>query len=245
MTRTLLLKSSSRSTNIIEKYLDDVNHYEWNTCDLLEELVKFIEIVNDESDLHLFKKLYIKALDQIIMKTDNESRRKRAVDIKTAIDQVLKHSTFLKILTDSSRVNKRTRSSLTPSTSTSTHIEKKKLKRRMSFNIGPIMDNACCNIATAMNKKKLLFLYLKKPKEILNADWRTVQNYIMKHARPVCLSIEEQNALNYIRKCRTLDELTKCRHDLFDPNQKSDGVCYIRGALDRIWYLFSHFLGLN
>ncbi|KAI7857126.1 hypothetical protein BDC45DRAFT_501726 [Circinella umbellata] len=111
MIRTLFLESCSRSANIIEKYLDDVDHNQWNTCDLLEELVKYIEIVNDENDLNLFKELYIKALDQIIMNTDNGNRRKRAVDIKTAIDRVMKHSTFLKILTDSSRFNKRKLSS--------------------------------------------------------------------------------------------------------------------------------------
>ncbi|KAI7857134.1 hypothetical protein BDC45DRAFT_533048 [Circinella umbellata] len=96
------------------------------------------------------------------------------------------------------------------------------------------MENACRNIATAMAKIKPLCLYLKKPNEILNADWKTVQNYIKKSVYVVCLSIEEQNALNDIHKCRTLHELTKCRHDLYDTNQKSDGVCYIRGALDRM-----------
>ena len=94
--------------------------------------MEVIEITNDKDDLDLFKNLYVKALDQIIESTSSgEGRSRRAAEIKNAIDQAIKHSYFLKILDHNSRFNKRAGSPLTPSTSISTNIEKKKIKRRM------------------------------------------------------------------------------------------------------------------
>ena len=80
-----------------------------------------------------------------------------------------------------------------------------------------------------------LFLYLNKPSRILSGDWEVVQNYIQNNVFSVCLSSEEQNALNCIRKCKTLDEVKEYRRKLFADEQDSDGVCFIRSALNQMY----------
>ncbi|KAI7849174.1 hypothetical protein BDC45DRAFT_540349 [Circinella umbellata] len=58
--------------------------------------------------------------------------------------------------------------------------------------------------------------------------------YISNNTITVCLSNQEQKALNKIKNYKTSDDLEKCCHDLFSPNEKSDSICFICSALDQM-----------
>ena len=77
--------------------------------------------------------------------SSSEDRKRRANEIRHVIDRVMQLEPFLKLLADNDKYI-HTGRQLTPSSSASTDITKKRLKRQTSFTIDKLTNSACCEI---------------------------------------------------------------------------------------------------